>query len=183
MAWNSDCPPSTPTQSTTCHPTQHTRGYSVKILVQGYAMCGQHIRQISSRSTVSRFVPRLKTSWSSPSFYYAWGFIWGLMEARKRIPAWLWVLLENEDEWEEFPSGSIYYQVLLEAIKGIPTKAKEHGKLNYTFKGNTMLSLCADILIVFTLQKDTSLSSDSLWYCIYVLHRLGFSKRFQPSGR
>lgn len=77
------------------------------------------------------------------------GFALGVDTTKKKIPLWMWVLLEIEEEWENFPWGSLSYQVLLEAIRGIPKKGK--GKMNYGIKGNTVAFCVSIVIFLFTL--------------------------------
>lgn len=63
----------------------------------------------------------------------------GLDPNNWKIPEWIWVLVEDEQEWDRFPWGSISYQVLIRAItnaKKEPTKYK-----GYHLHGNTLALL------------------------------------------
>lgn len=66
------------------------------------------------------------------------GFVMGFDGTKKKIPQWLWVLLEDDDKWEAFPWGSVSFQYLMKEVNAIAKSRKGKKKLNYTFKGNAI---------------------------------------------
>ncbi|KAL6560916.1 hypothetical protein OROHE_006093 [Orobanche hederae] len=57
--------------------------------------------------------------------------------ARKAIPLWMWVLLEDNDAWEKFPWGSDSYQSLINSITNVKKeKVPKSGTVSYHIIGN-----------------------------------------------
>lgn len=82
----------------------------------------------------------------------ALSFALGLNNVKKKIPLWMWVLIEDDKEWEEFPWGSFSYQLLVDCVKNIVKKDRGLKKLNIHIKGN-MIALSVSLLrILFFLQ-------------------------------
>lgn len=76
-------------------------------------------------------------------FLLALTFALGLDQTKKKIPLWLWVLLENKEQWEAFPWGSYSYQLLVDSIRSVVRKERKtnSGKVSYHIKGNTIAFL------------------------------------------
>lgn len=67
----------------------------------------------------------------------ALGFVMGYDLTKKKIPRWIWVLLEVDEQWESFPWGSVSFQYLKKEVDGV--KKKMTGRImNYTLNGNTI---------------------------------------------
>ncbi|KAL6573382.1 hypothetical protein OROHE_001841 [Orobanche hederae] len=45
-------------------------------------------------------------------------FVVGLDTNKTKIPTWMWVLVEDDEAWEQFPWGSLSYQFLMGQING-----------------------------------------------------------------
>lgn len=63
------------------------------------------------------------------------GFAMGYDGTKKKIPRWIWVLLEDEKEWEAFPWGSVSFQYLVKEVNGVK-KAMKGRIMNYILNGN-----------------------------------------------
>ncbi|KAL3624238.1 hypothetical protein CASFOL_033054 [Castilleja foliolosa] len=62
--------------------------------------------------------------------------LFGEDNLKKLIPEWLWVLVEDEDKWENFPWGSYTFQILYSKIQQVPlTRSPEAKKFAYHFYG------------------------------------------------
>ncbi|KAL3615982.1 hypothetical protein CASFOL_040276 [Castilleja foliolosa] len=62
--------------------------------------------------------------------------LFGEDNLKKSIPEWLWVLVEDEDKWENFPWGSYTFQILYSKIQQVPlTRSPEAKKFAYHFYG------------------------------------------------
>ncbi|KAL3615737.1 hypothetical protein CASFOL_040031 [Castilleja foliolosa] len=62
--------------------------------------------------------------------------LFGEDNLKKPIPEWLWVLVEDEDKWENFPWGSYTFQILYSKIQQVPlTRSLEAKKFAYHFYG------------------------------------------------
>ncbi|KAL3618934.1 hypothetical protein CASFOL_037162 [Castilleja foliolosa] len=62
--------------------------------------------------------------------------LFGEDNLKKPIPEWLWVLVEDEDKWENFPWGSYTFQILYLKIQQVPlTRSPEAKKFAYLFYG------------------------------------------------
>ncbi|KAL3652305.1 hypothetical protein CASFOL_001986 [Castilleja foliolosa] len=63
--------------------------------------------------------------------------LFGEDNLKKPIPEWLWVLVEDEDKWENFPWGSYTFQILnlLEDSESAPYPVPEAKKFAYHFYG------------------------------------------------
>ncbi|KAL3655934.1 hypothetical protein CASFOL_000330 [Castilleja foliolosa] len=62
--------------------------------------------------------------------------LFGEDNLKKPIPEWLWVLVEDEDKWENFPWGSYTFQILYSKIQQVPlTRSPEAKKFAYHFYG------------------------------------------------
>lgn len=94
---------------------------------------GDKKKEIEIPATTEDFVKVAKLLLAST---YALGY----EQTKKAIPIWLWVLLENKDEWEEFPWGSYSYQALTDSITSVMKKDRvpKSGKVSYHIKGNTI---------------------------------------------
>ncbi|KAL6543354.1 hypothetical protein OROHE_010874 [Orobanche hederae] len=61
----------------------------------------------------------------------------GFETARKAIPLWLWVLLEDNDAWEKFPWGSYSYRSLINSFTNVKKeKVPKSGTVSYHIIGN-----------------------------------------------
>lgn len=76
-------------------------------------------------------------------FLLALTFALGLDQTKKKIPLWLWVLLENKEQWEMFPWGSYSYQLLVDSIRNVVRRERktDSGVVSYHIKGNTIAFL------------------------------------------
>ncbi|KAL3655218.1 hypothetical protein CASFOL_001004 [Castilleja foliolosa] len=62
--------------------------------------------------------------------------LFGEDNLKKPIPEWLWVLVEDDDKWENFPWGSYTFQILYSKIQQVPlTRSPEAKKFAYHFYG------------------------------------------------
>ncbi|KAL6581227.1 hypothetical protein OROMI_007150 [Orobanche minor] len=64
-------------------------------------------------------------------------FVVGLDTNKTKIPTWMWVLVEDDEAWEQFPWGSLSYQFLMGQINGVKTNIPGP----YHLKGNTVAFL------------------------------------------
>ncbi|KAL6585097.1 hypothetical protein OROMI_004386 [Orobanche minor] len=64
-------------------------------------------------------------------------FVVGLDTNKTKIPTWMWVLVEDDDAWEQFPWGSMAYQFLIGQINAV----KKNVPGPYHLKGNTIAFL------------------------------------------
>ncbi|KAL6555230.1 hypothetical protein OROGR_006488 [Orobanche gracilis] len=64
-------------------------------------------------------------------------FVVGLDTNKTKIPTWMWVLVEDDEAWEQFPWGNLSYQFLIGQING----AKKNILGPYHLKGNTIAFL------------------------------------------
>ncbi|KAL6566311.1 hypothetical protein OROGR_001926 [Orobanche gracilis] len=64
-------------------------------------------------------------------------FVVGLDTNKTKIPTWMWVLVEDDEAWEQFPWGSLSYQFLIGQINGV----KKNIPGLYHLKGNTIAFL------------------------------------------
>ncbi|KAL6567801.1 hypothetical protein OROGR_001469 [Orobanche gracilis] len=64
-------------------------------------------------------------------------FVVGLDTNKTKIPTWMWVLVEDDEAWEQFPWGSLSYQFLIGQINGV----KKNIPGPYHLKGNTIAFL------------------------------------------
>lgn len=65
----------------------------------------------------------------------------GLDNSKKKIPLWLWVLVEDENEWEQFPWGNLSYQVTFDCIKNIAYIDYKMPQIAINIKGNSLALL------------------------------------------
>ncbi|KAL6579041.1 hypothetical protein OROMI_009257 [Orobanche minor] len=64
-------------------------------------------------------------------------FVVGLDTNKTKIPTWMWVLVEDDEAWEQFPWGSMAYQFLIGQINAV----KKDVPGPYHLKGNTIAFL------------------------------------------
>ncbi|KAL6526211.1 hypothetical protein OROMI_029851 [Orobanche minor] len=64
-------------------------------------------------------------------------FVVGLDTNKTKIPTWMWVLVEDDEAWEQFPWGSMAYQFLIGQINAVEKDAPGP----YHLKGNTIAFL------------------------------------------
>ncbi|KAL6578465.1 hypothetical protein OROMI_010793 [Orobanche minor] len=64
-------------------------------------------------------------------------FVVGLDTNKTKIPTWMWVLVEDDEAWEQFPWGSMAYQFLIGQINAV----KKDAPGPYHLKGNTIAFL------------------------------------------
>ncbi|KAL6577294.1 hypothetical protein OROMI_011570 [Orobanche minor] len=64
-------------------------------------------------------------------------FVVGLDKNKTKIPTWMWVLVEDDEAWEQFPWGSLSYQFLMGQINRVKTNIPGP----YHLKGNTVAFL------------------------------------------
>ncbi|KAL6529926.1 hypothetical protein OROMI_028571 [Orobanche minor] len=64
-------------------------------------------------------------------------FVVGLDTNKTKIPTWMWVLVEDDEAWEQFLWGSMAYQFLIGQINAV----KKDAPGPYHLKGNTIAFL------------------------------------------
>ncbi|KAL6534004.1 hypothetical protein OROHE_013837 [Orobanche hederae] len=64
-------------------------------------------------------------------------YVVGLDPNKTKIPNWMWVLVEDNEAWEQFPWGSMSYQFLIGQINAV----KKYIPGSYHLKGNTIAFL------------------------------------------
>ncbi|KAL6548216.1 hypothetical protein OROGR_008637 [Orobanche gracilis] len=64
-------------------------------------------------------------------------FVVGLDTNKTKIPTWMWVLVEDDEAWEQFPWGSLSYQFFIGQIN----RVKKNIPGPYHLKGNTIAFL------------------------------------------
>ncbi|KAL6560585.1 hypothetical protein OROGR_004144 [Orobanche gracilis] len=69
-------------------------------------------------------------------------FVVGLDTNKTKIPTWMWVLIEDDDAWEQFPWGSLSYQFLIGQINAV----KKNVSGPYHLKGNTIAFLIYEVI-------------------------------------
>ncbi|KAL6566793.1 hypothetical protein OROMI_015197 [Orobanche minor] len=64
-------------------------------------------------------------------------YVVGLDPNKTKIPNWMWALVEDNEDWEQFPWGSMSYQFLIGQINAV----KKYIPGSYHLKGNTIVFL------------------------------------------
>lgn len=66
----------------------------------------------------------------------------GLDPTNAKIPEWVWLLVENRRQWEEFPWGSMSYQILVRQLTHVRPHLLKGGKgESYHLQGNSLAFL------------------------------------------
>lgn len=93
---------------------------------------GLEKKEIEVKATVDDYIKIAK-------LLIATTYIVGFEQSTKIIPIWLWVLLEDKQQWEDFPWGSYSYQALTHQIRNVKKdRVPNSGKVSYHIKGNTI---------------------------------------------
>ncbi|KAL6531900.1 hypothetical protein OROMI_028263 [Orobanche minor] len=88
------------------------------------------VNKVVVKGTESEFLKLAKVLMASM-------FVVGLDTNKTKIPTWMWVLVEDDEAWEQFPWGSMAYQFLIGQINAV----KKDVPGPYHLKGNTIAFL------------------------------------------
>ncbi|KAL3617209.1 hypothetical protein CASFOL_038956 [Castilleja foliolosa] len=65
--------------------------------------------------------------------------LFGEDNLKKPIPEWLWVLVEDEDKWENFPWGSYTFQILYSKIQQVPLTRSPEARNSHTISTDSVM--------------------------------------------